>query len=75
MDGWMDVVDVYRSMAEDEDVGVMCVISTIYLRACVARGGAGIHGRRMWMYVKRNEPRSTVFCLAFGASCRSYKYI
>jgi hypothetical protein len=38
----MDVVDVYRGVAVDvdEDVGVMCVISTIYLCACVARGGA-----------------------------------
>jgi hypothetical protein len=45
-DGWMDVVDVYRSVAvdEDEDVGVICVISTIYLsmRMCSERRRAGI---------------------------------
>jgi hypothetical protein len=48
-DGWMDVVDVvdvYRSVAVDEDgdVGVICVISTIYLsmRMCSERRRAGI---------------------------------
>jgi hypothetical protein len=45
-DGWMDVADVYRSVAVDEDgdVGVICVISTIYLsmRMCSERRRAGI---------------------------------